>query len=105
MKRKGSKKTSKNASREQQDWSLSLEVVHPNAAGIDVANESHYVALPPDRDAKPSAAIRLLHRGFVPYAGVAKKLWCRYGSGTIHRCLLASGLRDPRGGRLAESFW
>src|SRR5215472_8350433 len=49
MKRKGSKK----ASREQQDWSLNLTVVHPNAAGIDIGNESHYVAVPPDRDAKP----------------------------------------------------
>lgn len=30
-----------------------LEVVHPNAAGIDVGNESHFVAIPPDRDAIP----------------------------------------------------
>ena len=28
-----------------------LEVVHPNAAGIDVGNESHFVSIPPDRDA------------------------------------------------------
>jgi hypothetical protein len=26
-----------------------LEVVHPDAAGIDVGNESHYVAVRPDR--------------------------------------------------------
>src|SRR5215472_13213216 len=49
MKRKGSKK----ASRKQQDWSLNLDIVHPNAASIDIGNESHYVAVPPDRDAKP----------------------------------------------------
>lgn len=49
MRRKGNKK----ASREQQDWSLNLDVVHHNAAGIDIGNESHYVAVPPDRDAKP----------------------------------------------------
>ncbi len=30
-----------------------LEVVHPNAAGIDIGNESHFVAIPPDRDANP----------------------------------------------------
>ena len=30
-----------------------LEVVHPNAAGIDVGNESHYVAVRPDRDPEP----------------------------------------------------
>ena len=49
MKRKRSTK----ANREPQDWSLNLDVVHPNAAGIDIGNESHYVAVPPDRDAKP----------------------------------------------------
>ena len=31
----------------------SLQVVHPNAAGIDIGNESHFVAIPPDRDATP----------------------------------------------------
>jgi transposase len=30
-----------------------LEVVHPNAAGIDIGNESHFVAVPPDRDEQP----------------------------------------------------
>jgi transposase len=28
----------------------SLEVLHPDAAGIDIGNESHYVAVPPTRD-------------------------------------------------------
>jgi transposase len=30
-----------------------LEVVHPHAAGIDVGNSAHYVAVRPDRDPKP----------------------------------------------------
>jgi transposase len=30
-----------------------LQVVHPDAAGIDIGNESHFVALPPDRDTTP----------------------------------------------------
>ena len=30
-----------------------LTIVHPNAGGIDVGNESHFVAVPPDRDPKP----------------------------------------------------
>ena len=30
-----------------------LDVVHPNAAGIDVGNSAHYVAVRPDRDANP----------------------------------------------------
>jgi transposase len=27
--------------------------VHPDAAGIDVGNKSHFVAVPPGRDAQP----------------------------------------------------
>jgi transposase len=30
-----------------------LEVVHLNAAGIDIGNESHFVSIPPDRDPVP----------------------------------------------------
>jgi transposase len=30
-----------------------LEVVHPNAAGIDIGKESHFVAVAPARDAEP----------------------------------------------------
>jgi transposase len=30
-----------------------LEIVHPHAAGIDVGNSSHYVAVRPDRDPEP----------------------------------------------------
>jgi len=33
--------------RKIQSADLSLEVVHPDAAGIDIGNESHYVAVPP----------------------------------------------------------
>src|SRR5438445_2130173 len=36
-----------------QSENLSLEVVHPDAAGIDIGNESHYVAVPPTRDSQP----------------------------------------------------
>jgi len=30
-----------------------LTIVNPNAGGIDVGNESHFVAVPPDRDPNP----------------------------------------------------
>ena len=30
-----------------------LEIVNRNVAGIDVGNESHYVAVPPSRDPQP----------------------------------------------------
>ena len=39
--------------RQIQSEDLSLEVVHPLAAGIDIGNESHYVAVPPTRDSQP----------------------------------------------------
>jgi hypothetical protein len=32
---------------------LSLEVVHPDAAGIDIGNGSHYAAVPSSRDREP----------------------------------------------------
>ncbi len=39
--------------RQIQSEDISLEVVHPDAAGIDIGNESHYVAVPPSRDNQP----------------------------------------------------
>lgn len=39
--------------RKIQSEDLNLEVVHPNAAGIDIGNESHYAAVPPSRDSQP----------------------------------------------------
>src|SRR5260370_39627911 len=36
-----------------QSAALTLQIVHPDAAGIDIGNESHYVAVPPDRDSQP----------------------------------------------------
>ena len=39
--------------RKIQSEDISLEVVHPDAAGIDIGNESHYVAVPPARDSQP----------------------------------------------------
>src|SRR5258707_2685800 len=39
--------------RKIQSDDLSLEVLHPDAAGIDIGNESHYVAVPPARDGQP----------------------------------------------------
>ena len=32
---------------------VSLVITHPNAAGIDIGNASHFVAVPPDRDEDP----------------------------------------------------
>jgi len=39
--------------RKIQSEDISLEVLHPDAAGIDIGNESHYVAVPASRDSQP----------------------------------------------------
>ena len=31
----------------------SLTITHPNAAGVDIGNTAHFVAVPPDRDDEP----------------------------------------------------
>src|SRR5712691_7530133 len=55
------KSTSSRRGRKQRDraklkpheGTLGLSVVHPKAAGIDVGNQEHYVAVPPHLDAEP----------------------------------------------------
>jgi len=43
------RKQRREMTRKIQAADLSLEVVHPDAAGIDIGNEAHYVAVPPTR--------------------------------------------------------
>lgn len=45
-----SRSKSKSSRRSQQQQ---LEVVHPNAGGIDIGSRSHYVAVPTGRDPQP----------------------------------------------------
>jgi transposase len=47
------RKQRREMTRKIQSEDLSLEVVHPDAAGIDIGNESHYVAVPLTRDSQP----------------------------------------------------
>jgi transposase len=47
------RKQRREMTRKIQSEDLNLEVVHPDAAGIDIGNESHYVAVPPTRDSEP----------------------------------------------------
>src|SRR5882724_4530499 len=51
--REMNRKQRRDTMRKIQSDDLSLEVVHPDAAGIDIGNESHYVAVPPSRDSQP----------------------------------------------------
>lgn len=47
------RKEKKEWTRRLQSEDPGLEVVHPHAAGIDVGNSAHYVAVRPDRDPQP----------------------------------------------------
>jgi transposase len=47
------RKQRREMTRKIQSEDISLEVIHPDAAGIDIGNESHYVAVPPTRDSQP----------------------------------------------------
>ena len=47
------RKQRREMTRKIQSEDISLEMIHPDAAGIDIGNESHYVAVPPTRDSQP----------------------------------------------------
>jgi transposase len=47
------RKQRREMTRKIQSEDIRLEVIHPDAAGIDIGNESHYVAVPPTRDSQP----------------------------------------------------
>src|SRR5216684_1342279 len=47
------RKQRREMTRKIQSEDIRLEVVHCDAAGIDIGNESHYVAVPPARDGQP----------------------------------------------------
>ena len=79
-------------SKKQRQDAVNLEVVHPNAAGIDIGNATHYVAVPPDRDAEPVRSFCVLHRRFEENGRLAGTMPHRHGGAAIHRCLLATGI-------------
>jgi hypothetical protein len=57
------RKAKKDLARRLQSENPGLEVVHPHAAGIDVGNSAHYVAVRPDRDPQPApTSKRLIER-------------------------------------------
>src|SRR5437879_66161 len=47
------RKQRREMTRQIQSEDLSLEVIHPDAAGIDIGNESHYAAVPASRSSQP----------------------------------------------------
>ena len=56
------RKEKKEWTRRLQSEDPGLEVVHPHAAGIDVGNGMHYVAVRPDRDHNRCAGLSVLRR-------------------------------------------
>jgi transposase len=52
-KKQRNRKERKELARRLRSEDPGLEVVHPHAAGIDVGNSAHYVAVRPDRDSQP----------------------------------------------------
>jgi transposase len=46
------RKQRREMTRKIQTEDISLEMIHPDAAGIDIGNEFHYVAVPPTRDSQ-----------------------------------------------------
>ena len=45
-------KPTKKSAKKKVDWKA-LEIVHPDAAGIDIGGSEHWVAISPDRDPEP----------------------------------------------------
>src|SRR4051794_102438 len=90
------------------DQLMSLEVLHPNAAGIDIGNAAHYVAVPPDRDTEPvrtlacfTQDVRALARCLpykacaIPYDGV-KSIAREYPCSASVHCQPQLSLNFPR---------
>ena len=47
------RKQRRELARSIQSEEITLEMVHPDAAGIDIGNGVHYVSVPPNRDSEP----------------------------------------------------
>src|SRR2546425_12139746 len=52
MSRKKPRGKQKGSVQKRMEWKA-LEIVHPDAAGIDVGGSEHWVAISPDRDPEP----------------------------------------------------
>src|SRR5215469_1401097 len=76
---------------------VSLEVVHPDAAGIDIGNECHYVAVPSKRDPEqPVRRFGCVTAELKTMAGVAQAVWDPDGGHAVHRSVLDPGVRPGR---------
>src|ERR1700730_4698085 len=69
-----------------------LEIVNPDAAGIDVGNESHFVSVPPWEGRATGAGVWSLDRGAGGDGPVVKSLWHPNRGSAIHWGVLGSGV-------------
>src|SRR6266403_3048377 len=81
--REMNRKQRRETMRKIQSEDLRLEVVHPDAAGIDIGNESHYVAVPPTRDSQPVRRLAIPRRGYSHVVGFVADINAR-GIGMYH---------------------
>ena len=74
---------------------LGLGIIHRDAAGIDVGNESHFVSLPPDRDPAAHSRIWLVDWGARRNDTLAQELWHLHGGDSLRFTLhLTWSVRD-----------
>src|SRR5258708_25876064 len=67
-----------------------LEVVHPHAAGIDVGNASHFVAVPADRDEQPVREVGSWTADLRRMSRMAQAVWHPHRRDAVHRAGLVS---------------
>ena len=92
------RKQRRELTRKIQAEDLSLEVVHPDAAGIDIGNQSHHAAVPSSRDSQPVRCFGCTTWSCErwPHGYISAEF---APSPYSQRGLLDSGLRCCRGGR------
>ena len=96
------RKQRREMARKIQAQDLSLEVVHPDAAGIDIGNEAHYVAVPPARDSQPVRRFGCTTVKLKEMAAWAEAMWHPHGRHAVHRGVLDSGVRHFGGSRVGS---
>src|SRR5262245_31519239 len=77
-----------------------LERIQPDAAGIDCGQNSHFVAVPPERDPQPVREFRTFTADLHPTGGLADAVRSEDRGHGVDRGLLDPALRDPRAARL-----
>src|SRR5467141_3737342 len=90
------RKQRREMTRKIQSEDISLEVIHPDAAGIDIGNESHYVAVPPSRDSQPVRRFGCTTAELKAMADWLKQCGIRTGRHAIHGRVLDRRIRHSR---------